>query len=66
MLLNIYQFLGSRRILPLRLTMQNTIGWCVKRWQQTANNDDDGWSTARMFVMFPEKKKVLDTEQREA
>ena len=38
---------------------KNTIGWCVKRWQQTVNNRnhwqvDDGWSTAGLFVMFPE------------
>ena len=38
---------------------KNTIGWCVKRWQQTVNNRnywqvDDGWSTAGMFVKFPE------------
>ena len=38
---------------------KNKIGWCVKRWQQTVNNGnhwqvDDGWSTAGMFVMFPE------------
>ena len=38
---------------------KNTIGWCVKRWQQTVNNRnhwqvDDGWSTAGMFVTFPE------------
>ena len=38
---------------------KNTIGWCVKRWQQTVNNRnhwqvDDGRSTAGMFVTFPE------------
>ena len=42
------------------LTTQNTIGWFVKRWQLTVNNQnhwqvDDGWSTAGMFVTFPEK-----------
>ena len=57
--------------LSVGLTTQNTIGWFVKRWQQTVNNRnhwqvDDGWSTAGTFVTFPEKKKTLDTEQREA
>ena len=38
---------------------KNTIGWCVKCWQQAVDNRnhwqvDDGWSTAGMFVMFPE------------
>ena len=38
---------------------KNTIGWCVKHWKQTVNNQnhwqvDDGWSTAGMFVTFPE------------
>ena len=37
-------------------------------WQQTVNNRnhwqvDDGWSTAGMFVTFPEKKKTLDREK---
>ena len=46
------------------------IGWCLKRWQQIVNNwnrrqDDDGWSTAGMFVTFP-KIETLDTEQKEA
>ena len=43
------------------LTKQNTIGWCVNRWQQTVNHRnhwqvDDGWSTAGKFVTFPENK----------
>ena len=46
------------------LTKQNTIGWCVNRWQQTVNHRnhwqvDDGWSTAGKFVTFPEKKKNI-------
>ena len=50
--------------LSVGLTTQNTIGWFVKRWQQTVNNRnhwqvDDGWSTAGKFVTFPEKKKNL-------
>ena len=45
------------------LTKQNTIGWCVNRWQQTVNHRnhwqvDDGWSTAGKFVTFPENKIV--------
>ena len=41
--------------LSVGLTTQNTIGWFVKRWQQTVNNRnhwqvDDGWSTAGKFV----------------
>ena len=48
--------------LSVGLTTQNTIGWFVKRWQQTVNNRnhwqvDDGWSNAGKFVTFPEKKK---------
>ena len=43
---------------------ENTIGGCVKRWQQTVNNRnhwqvDDGWSTAGTFVTFPGPK--IDT-----
>ena len=43
---------------------KNTIGGCVKRWQQTVNNRnhwqvDDGWSTAGTFVTFPGPK--IDT-----
>ena len=46
------------------LTTQNTTGWCVKRWQQTVNNRNhwqvyNGWSTAGMFVPFPEKEGTL-------
>ena len=57
--------------LSVGLTTQNTIGWFVKRWQQTVDyrnywQVDDGWSTAGKFVTLPEKKKTLDTEQREA
>ena len=49
--------------LSIGLTTQNTIGWFVKRWQQTVNNRnhwqvDDGWSTAGKFVTFPEKKNI--------
>ena len=49
--------------LSVGLTTQNTIGWFVKRWQQTVNNRnhwqvDDGWSTAGKFVTFPEKKNI--------
>ena len=45
------------------LTKQNTIGWCVNRWQQTVNHRnhwqvDDGWNTAGKFVTFPENKIV--------
>ena len=37
----------------------NLFGWCMKCWQQTVNNRnhwqvDDVWSTAGMFVTFPE------------
>ena len=51
--------------------MQNTIGWCMKCWQQTVNNRNhsrvnDGWSTAGMCVTFSTKIETLDTEQREA
>ena len=57
--------------LSVGLTTQNTIGWFVKRWQQTVNNRnhwqvDDVWSTAGKFVTFPEQKKTLDKVQREA
>ena len=49
--------------LSVGLTTQNTIGWFVRRWQQTVNNRnhwqvDDGWSTAGTFVTFPEKKNI--------
>ena len=49
--------------LSVGLTTQNTIGWFVKRWQQTVSNRnhwqvDDGWSTAGKFVTFPENKIV--------
>ena len=45
------------------LTRQNTIGWCVKRWQRAINNRnhwqvDDGWSTAGMCFTFPEKTNI--------
>ena len=48
--------------LRVGLTTENTIGWFVKRWQQTVTNRnhwqvDDGWSNAGKFVTFLEKKK---------
>ena len=46
------------------LTTQNRISWWVKRWQQTFSNRshwqvDDGWSTAEMFVTFPENRNIM-------
>ena len=44
---------------------KNTIGWCVKRWQQSVKNRnhwqvDDGWSPAGIFLArFPK----IDTQK---
>ena len=50
---------------------KNTIGWCMKRWQQNFNNRDhwqadDSWSTAGIFVTFPENIDTLKAERSEA
>ena len=47
------------------LTTQNTIGWCLKCWQETVNDRNhwqvvDGWGTAGMLVKEREQREVLE------